>query len=173
MDGKKNLNEKRNDELINIKQLFILVALRTFVNSNLSILTSLATIGGYTYFNGPMEIDSSTKIIEEVAEPMINIPQYITDLESLKISLDRVQNFLIIKDIEKIINEENEKNENEKEENVENKNNEDKEVNNNENKNENQIAIDYKNCDFGIKRDKNEENKVLLKDFNLSINKGE
>ena len=130
MDGKKNLNEKRNDELINIKQLFILVALRTFVNSNLSILTSLATIGGYTYFNGPMEVEtllSSTKIIEEVAEPMINIPQYITDLESLKVSLDRVQNFLIIKDIEKIINEENEKNENEMEENVENKNNEDKE----------------------------------------------
>ena len=195
---RENIDEKRNDELLNIKKLFILVALRTFVNSNLSILTSLATIGGYTYYNGPMDVEtlfSSTKLIEEVAAPMINIPQYITDLESLKISMNRVQSFLVVKDIEKKIDEENEKNEkekeentenkangkeeneenkkieNEKEKNAENKKNEDKEVNDNEN--ENKIAIDYKNCDFGIKGEKNEENKILLKDFNLTINKGE
>ena len=41
---------------------------------------------------------SSTKLIEEVAAPMINIPQYITDLESLKISLNRVQDFLLVKE---------------------------------------------------------------------------
>ena len=164
---KENIDEKRNDELINIKHLFILVALRTFVNSNLSILTSLATIGGYTYYNGPMDVEtlfSSTKLIEEVAAPMINIPQYITDLESLKISMNRVQNFLIVKDMEKEINEKREE---------DNKINELREVNNNEIQNENQIAIDYENCDFGIKGEKNEENKILLKDFNLSINKGE
>jgi len=164
---KENIDEKRNDELINIKNLFILVALRTFVNSNLSILTSLATIGGFTYFNGPMAVEtlfSSTKLIEEVAAPMINIPQYITDLESLKISMNRVQNFLIVKDMEKEINEKREE---------DNKINELREVNNNEIQNENQIAIDYEKCDFGIKGEKNEENKILLKDFNLSINKGE
>ena len=173
---RENIDEKRNDELINIKKIFILVALRTFVNSNLSILTSLATIGGYTYFRGPMDVEtlfSSTKLIEEVAAPMINIPQYITDLESLKISLNRIQSFLIVKDIEKKINEDVETTKNdskneENEENVEDKKSEDK--NENENKN---LAIEYQNCDFGIRGENNEENKVLLKGLNLSINKGE
>ena len=164
---KGNIDEKRNDELINIKYIFILIAIRTFVNSNLSILTSLATIGGYTYFRGPMEVEtlfSSTKLIEEVAEPMVNIPQYITDLESLKISLNRIQNFLVVKDIEKKINE-----------NIEVKIDKDNTIMDNEIKveNENQIAIEYKNCDFGIKGEKNEEDKILLKDMNLIINKGE
>ena len=55
---RENIDEKRNDELINIRNIFILIAIRTFVNSNLSILTSLATIGGYTYFHGAMEVET-------------------------------------------------------------------------------------------------------------------
>ena len=152
---RENIDEKRNDELINIKNIFNLVAIRTFVNSNLSILTSLATIGGYTYVHGPMEVEtlfSSTKLIEEVAEPMVNIPQYITDLESLKISLNRVQGFLIVKDIEK------------KEEKKEDKNMQAETASSD-------TTIECKNCDFGIKGEKEEENKVLLKGLNLSINK--
>ena len=100
---RENIDEKRNDELINLKNIFILVAIRTFINSNLSILTSLATIGGYTYFHGAMEIDdlfTSSQLIEEVAAPMVNIPQYVTDLQSLKISLNRIQSFLVVRDIE-------------------------------------------------------------------------
>ena len=154
---RENIDEKRNDELINIKNIFNLVAIRTFVNSNLSILTSLATIGGYTYFHGPMEVEtlfSSTKLIEEVAEPMVNIPQYITDLESLKISLNRVQGFLVVKDLEK------KENKNRKEEFQ-------------TDSNENPKAIEYNNCNFGIKGEKGEENKVLLKELNLVINKNE
>ena len=154
---RENIDEKRNDELINIKNIFNLIAIRTFANSNLSILTSLATIGGYTYFHGPMEVEtlfSSTKLIEEVAEPMLNIPQYITDLESLKISLNRIQGFLIVKDLEK-----KEKDKDKYELEIFS--------------NENQIAIEYNNCNFGIKGEKKEENKVLLKELNLAINKNE
>lgn len=44
---------------------------------------------------------SSSQLINEVAEPMVNIPQYIFDLESLKISLNRIQSFLVVRDIEK------------------------------------------------------------------------
>ena len=167
---RQNIDTKRNDELINIKNIFYLVAIRTFVNSNLSILTSLATIGGYTFFRGPMEVEtlfSSTKLIEEVAEPMINVPQYITDLQSLKISLNRIQEFLIVKDIEKEISGDFEKKTNEckyKENQID--------VNNGLIKTKNHIAIDYKNCDFGIKRE-NEENIVLLNNVNLIINKEE
>ena len=98
---------------INIVNIFNLVAIRTFVNSNLSLLTSLASIGGYTFFYGAMEIKnlfSSTKLIQEVAEPMINVPQYITDIKSLMISLNRIQNFLVVKDVE--INKNTEINEN-------------------------------------------------------------
>ena len=177
---RENIDEKRNDELINIRNIFILIALRTFVNSNLSILTSLATIGGYTYFHGPMEVETlftSTQLIEEVAAPMVNIPQYITDLQSLKISLNRIQNFLVVRDIESK-NQENEKIKIENDLTIdENKTNEIKE--NGENKNEkgknvteSQFAIEYKNCDFGIKYENNEE-KVLLKQLNLEIKKGE
>ena len=70
--------------------IFILIALRTFINSNLAILTSLGTIGVYIHYHGPMDVEtlfSSSQLIEEVAEPMVNIPHYIADLESLKISL--------------------------------------------------------------------------------------
>lgn len=101
---KENIDKKRNDELINIRNIFILIALRTFLNSNLAILTSLATIGVYTKVHGPMDIEtlfSSSQLIDEVAEPMVNIPQYIFDLESLKISLNRIQSFLVVRDIEK------------------------------------------------------------------------
>ena len=151
---RENIDHLRNDELINIKNIFFLIAIRTFVNSNLSILTSLATIGGYTYFHGPMEVDtlfSSTKLIEEVAEPMINIPQYIADLESLKISLNRIQEFLVVKDIEQKPEGEEEKNNN-----IDSK-----------------AAIEFKNCDFGIKGTKGKENQILLKGINLTINKNE
>ena len=154
---RENIDKKRNDELINIKNIFNLSAAKTFVNSNLAILTSLATIGGYTYFHGHMDVEmlfSSNKLIEEVAEPMIKIPQYIADLESLKISLNRIQNFLVVKDIEKIPNTNIETND---------------ELNININKN----ILQYDNCDFGIKGGLDKINKILLKGINLIINKEE
>ena len=155
---KENIDKKRNDELINIRNIFYLIAVRTFVNSNLSILTSLATIGGYTYFHGPMEVDtlfSSTKLIQEVAEPMVNIPQYIADLQSLKISLNRIQDFLTVKNIEKKL--------------IQKEDNDELQINSNYNK----IEIEFKNCDFGIKGEKGKENTILLKGINLMINKEE
>ena len=159
---RENIDEKRNDELINIVNIFNLVAIRTFVNSNLSLLTSLASIGGYTFFYGAMEVKnlfSSTKLIQEVAEPMINVPQYITDIKSLMISLNRIQSFLVVKDVE--INKNTEINENSTIITEENNN----------------IAIKYNNCDFGIKGDETDKinltNQILLKEVNLSINKGE
>ena len=100
---KEIIEKKRDDELNNIKHLFNLIAIKNFVNSNLSLLTSLASIGGYTLINGPMDVTTlftSNKLINEVAGPTINIPQYITDLKSLMISLNRIQKFLIVKDIE-------------------------------------------------------------------------
>ena len=165
---KENIDEKRNDELINIRNIFILIALRTFLNSNLAILTSLATIGVYTNIKGPMDIEtlfSSSQLIDEVAEPMANIPQYIFDLESLKISLNRIQDFLVVRDIEKKINEKVEIEAENNNENVEIQ--EEKDDDGNEN------AIEYQNCDFGIKGDKNEENNILLKDLNLLIKRGD
>ena len=120
--------------MINIKKIFILVALRTFVNSNLSILTSLTTFGGYTYFRGPLDVEtlfSSTKLIEEVATPMINIPQCITDLESLKISLNRIQDFLIVKEDMETTKNDSKNEENDKDKKIEDKNeNENKKSNN-------------------------------------------
>ena len=168
---RENIDNKRNDELINIKSILYLIAIRTFVNSNLSLLISLASIGGYTYFFGAMEIKtlfSSTKLVKEVAVPLIDIPQFITDLNSLLISLKRIQNFLLVKDI-----------------NIENKINKNK-IELNEIKNDNDeigehVAIDFKNCDFGIKGEeiikKDEyiktENKVLLKNIDFNVDKGE
>ena len=97
---KANIEEKRNDELINIKHLFNLITFRNFVNSNLSLLTSLTSIGGYTLIHGPMDVSTlftSTQLINEVVGPTINIPQYIADLKSLMISLNRIQGFLVVK----------------------------------------------------------------------------
>ena len=197
---KENIEEKRNDELINIKYLFNLIAVRNFVNSNLSLLASLASIGGYTLINGPMDISTlftSTQLINEVSGPTINIPQYIADLKSLMISLNRIQKFLIVKDI-KLKDEESKdkkeekeisKNEN-KEENSEpgEDKKEEKIKKNDEETNSNDIAIEYTNCDFGIKAEDEEEkgeeiedeqsegikeNKILLKGVNLIIKKGE
>ena len=162
---KQKIEEKRNDELINIKALFNLIAVRNFVNSNLSILTSLASIGGYALINGPMDISTlftSTQLIDEVSVPTINIPQYIADLKSLMISLNRIQSFLLVKDINyHKIEKDILKQKDNKEEELENKD---------------EIAIQYINCDFGIKGEKNgelNENKILLKGVNLTINKEE
>ena len=167
---KQNIEEKRNDELINIKTLFNLIAVRNFVNSNLSLVTSLASIGGYTLINGPMDVSTlftSTQLIKEVSGPTINIPQYIADLKSLMISLNRIQNFLVVKDMRDDTNKEDNKEE---------------EFEKKEEKINKETAIQYINCDFGIKGEKNDddksndesnENKILLKGINLTINKGE
>ena len=194
---KENIEEKRNDELINIKYLFNLIAVRNFVNSNLSLLASLASIGGYTLINGPMDVSTlftSTRLINEVSGPTINIPQYIADLKSLMISLNRIQKFLIVKDI-KLKDEESKdkkeekeisKNEN-KEENSEPEEDKKEEQikKNDEQTNSNDVAIEYTNCDFGIKAEDEEkeeedeqserikENKILLKGVNLIIKKRE
>lgn len=101
---------------------------------------------------------SSSQLINEVAEPMVNIPQYIFDLESLKISLNRIQSFLVVRDIEKKINESVELAETPKEK---------------ETEIEDENAIEYQNCDFGIKADKDAENIILLKDLNLIVKKGD
>ena len=167
---RENIDNKRNDELINIKSILYLVAIRTFVNSNLSLLTSLASIGGYTYFYGAMEIKtlfSSTKLVKEVAVPLIDIPQFITDLNSLLISLRRIQNFLLVKDI----NTKPDKKEN----------NELNEIKNDNDDIGDYVAIDFKNCDFGIKGEeiikKDEymktDDKVLLKNIDFNLDKGE
>ena len=166
---RENIDEKRNDELINIKKILNLVAVRTFVNSNLSLLTSLASIGGYTYFFGAMDIKTlftSEKLVKEVAEPMVNIPQYITDIKSLMISMNRVQSFLVVKDIdiENILNEES----------LEKSTESTGLINN-------QIAIQYENCDFGIKGEETIDiheniitnNQILLKGINLTVEKEE
>ena len=171
---KENIDMKRNDELINIKNIFILIALRTFFNSNIAILTSLTSIGVYIHYHGAMDIDdlfTSFQLIEEVAEPMVNVPQYIADLESLKISLNRIQDFLVVRDIEKKVDEKVE---------LEDGNNNDsfknalikKEIENGS-EIENENAIEYKNCDFGIKGNINEENTILLKGLNFRIKKGD
>ena len=204
---KANIEEKRNDELINIKRLFNLIAIRNFFNSNLSLLTSLASIGGYTLINGPMDVTTlftSTQLINEVAGPTINIPQYIADLKSLMISLNRIQNFLIVKDIKQKDEESKDKKEKEEKEvektpekenakengKVEEDKNEEQ-ANRNDEKNSSDVAIEYINCDFGIKaEDEEEEEKdkkkgkqfeeeekkesiVLLKGVNLVIKKEE
>ena len=168
---RENIDNKRNDELINIKNILYLTAFRTFVNSNLSLLTSLASIGGYTYYYGAMEVKtlfSSTKLVKEVAVPLVDIPQFITDLNSLMISLRRIQNFLVVKDIE--ISKKIERNINL----IKNDSNNDDSI-------RNHIAIDFRNCDFGIKGEekitkdeyKKVADKVLLKEIDLSINKGD
>ena len=172
---RENIDKKRNDELINIKSILYLIAIRTFVNSNLSLLTSLASIGGYTYFFGAMEIKtlfSSTKLVKEVAVPLIDIPQFITDLNSLLISLKRIQNFLLVKDID--IN--NKLKEQEKTIELNNINND----NNNDDIGD-YVAIDFRNCDFGIKGEeiikKDEyiktDDKILLKNLEFNVDKGE
>ena len=174
---KANIENKRNDELTNIKYLFNLIAVRNFVNSNLSLLASLASIGGYTLIHGPMDVSTlftSTQLINEVSGPTINIPQYIADLKSLMISLNRIQKFLIVKDIK--LNDEETKDKNEEQT-----------KKYNEEKNSNDIAIEYNNCDFGIKAEEKEneekeedeksegikENRILLKGVNLVIKKEE
>ena len=170
---RENIDQKRNDELINIRSILYLVAFRTFVNSNLSLLTSLASIGGYTYFYGAMEIKtlfSSTKLVKEVAVPLIDIPQFITDLNSLLISLKRIQNFLLVKDIDTKLNLNNEKDKIEL-----------NEIKNDKDDIGEHIAINFKNCDFGIKGEeiikKDEyiktDDKVLLKNLNFNVDKGE
>ena len=110
---------------------------------------------------------SSTKLVKEVAVPLVDIPQFITDLNSLKISLRRIQNFLVVKDIDTTKAEKIEKN-------INIMLNDSEEVNNNS-------AIDFKKCDFGIKGEevitkdeyKKIADKVLLKEIDLTINKGE
>ena len=111
---------------------------------------------------------SSTKLVKEVAVPLIDIPQFITDLNSLLISLRRIQNFLLVKDI-------NIK-EPKKEEKIELN-----EIRINNDDIGEHVAIDFKNCNFGIKGEeiikKDEyiktDDKVLLKGLDFNVDKGE
>ena len=150
------IDEKRKDELKNISKILNLTAVRTFVNSNIPLLISMASIGGYTYVYGAMEIAdlfTSIELVEQIATPLVDIPQFITNLYSSLISMNRIQGFLNVKNI--------------------NKKNYSK-INEPTNTALDKISIQFRNCDFGIKDDENpSNNNVLLSHLNLTIPKGE
>ena len=150
------INKRRKDELENISTILNLTALRTFVNSNIPLVISMASIGGYTYVYGAMEIAdlfTSIELVEQIATPLVDIPQFITNLYSCLISMNRVQAFLNVKNI--------------------NKKNYSK-VKEETNTALDKTSIQFRNCDFGIKDDENSlNNKILLSNLNLTIPKGE
>ena len=161
------IKTKREDELTFLGRILNLTALRAFVNHNIPLMISMASIGGYTYLYGAMDITvlfTSIELVEQIATPLIEIPKFITDLIATMVSMERIQNFLTVKDIEttKLSR---------------------------ENKDKADTAVLFRNCDFGIKqqRYKDEDNgvdsvdnsksnasdKVLLRKVDLHIKKGE
>lgn len=147
---KNNIDTKRNFELEKISTLFNLIAFRNFINSNIPILISLASIGGYTYLYGAMEISilfSSIELVEQIATPLIEIPGFLTNMYASMISTERIKKFLLVKDIESISNQD---------------------------PSQKDISIKFTNCNFGIGDvDNTGENKVLLNNLNIQIKQGE
>ena len=152
------INTKREDELTYLGRILNLTALRAFVNHNIPLMISMASIGGYTYLYGAMEITvlfTSIELVEQIATPLIEIPKFITDLIATMVSMERIQNFLTVKDIE---------------------------TTSHENKDKADTAVLFRNCDFGIKQQRykddsdtliKDDNKVLLRGVDLNIKKGE
>lgn len=146
----KKITMKRNEELVHVSIILNLIAFRSFINSNISLLISIASIAGYTYINGSMKIEdlfASLELIEEIAVPLIHIPQFITELIVTTISLNRIQKFLNVKDIE---------------------------TSSHEQISQNEVSIHFKNCSFGVKKgqDKTPQN-IILDNISLDIKKGE
>ena len=152
------IKTKREDELTYLGRILNLTALRAFVNHNIPLMISMASIGGYTYLYGAMDITvlfTSIELVEQIATPLIEIPKFITDLIATMVSMERIQNFLTVKDIETTVR---------------------------ENKDKTDTAVLFRNCDFGIKQQRykedsdtliKEDNKVLLRGVDLNVKKGE
>ena len=141
-----NIATKRNDELTYLQTILNLTALRTFVNANIPLLISIASIGGYTYLYGAMEITdlfTSIELVEQIATPLVQIPTFITNLIATMVSMGRIQDFLSVKDID---------------------------FGSHADASHPETSVKFEHCDFGIK---GESNQVLLKDIELTIPKGE
>ena len=144
-----NIATKRNEELTYLGKILNLTALRTFVNSNIPLLISISSIGGYTLLNGAMEITNlftSIELVEQIATPLVEIPSFITNLIATMVSMGRIQDFLSVKDID---------------------------IQSHEDQTKPNTSIKFLHCDFGIKGTTPKENQTLLKDIELEIPKGE
>ena len=144
-----NIATKRNEELTYLGKILNLTALRTFVNSNIPLLISISSIGGYTLLNGAMEITNlftSIELVEQIATPLVEIPSFITNLIATMVSMGRIQDFLSVKDID---------------------------IQSHEDQSKPNTSIKFLHCDFGIKGETPKENQTLLKDIELEIPKGE
>ena len=150
------IDEKRNDELKNVKTILYLTAFRNFINSSIPMLISLTSITAYILQNGMMAVEdlfTGLEMIQKLSEPLVEIPQFLTDLLTCLISMNRIQGFLQTKDIEEYLEEEIE---------IKNKKDSIKEI------------IKFKNCNFGIKDENDKKNNnILLHNLDITILKGE
>ena len=145
------IGQAREDEMRSMKKIQNVYVLSGFIHYSIPLILAVASIGIFTLINGEMPIENlltSIEIFDSMSYPLYRLPIFITSLLNCLISMKRLENFLNERDIEGNSKEDNELK-------------------------EQRIDIKFSNCNFGIINYRNNANKVLLKDINIEINKGD
>ena len=145
------IDKERIKELKTMKKIQNVYVLSGFVHRSIPLFLAISTIGIFTTIYGKIPIENlltSIEIFDSMANPLYRFPIFITSLLNCLISMKRIENFLKTNDIHR-------------------DSIEDKELK------EKNIILKFSKCNFGIKNEETLENKILLNDINIEINKGD
>ena len=138
---------KRNRELHTMRKIQNIFVLSSFIHWIVPFALSAVSIGVHTAIYGHMKIENiivAIEIYDSIAYPLYRLPIFITSLLNTIISMKRIEGFLNIKETHM------------------------KSSMNPENE-KSEYALIYKNLNLG----NNDSHKILLKNLNIEIKKGE
>ena len=143
------IGEKREEEMKLFTKMVNYDIVLNLIYWGANILLSLVSIITYNLFHEQMDTANmltSIYIFDSLADPLYLIPEFITGLTESFVSLKRIERFLGTKD-----------NDNSQVERIDTSKN----------------AVSIENIDFGIEKEDSLEPIILLKNINLTVQKGE
>lgn len=99
------INEKREIELKSMKRILNLGVISQLIHWSIPLILSIVSVGVYTYISGAvLEVENlmtAIDIFDSMSGPLYRLPIFITSTLNAFISMNRINNFLKVKDFKK------------------------------------------------------------------------
>ena len=99
------INEKREIELKSMKRILNLGVISQFIHWSIPLILSIVSVGVYTYISGAVldveNLMTSIDIFDSMSGPLYRLPIFITSTLNAFISMNRINKFLKVKDFKK------------------------------------------------------------------------
>lgn len=99
------INEKREIELKSMKRILNLGVISQFIHWSIPLILSIVSVGVYTYISGAVldveNLMTSIDIFDSMSGPLYRLPIFIISVLNAFISMNRINKFLKVKDFKK------------------------------------------------------------------------